>query len=105
MLQRKLHQFATITIILQLLLPLPPEAVTEFTAGVFDGNTKKRSSAVIYSSASGLSETEREMPAEFEPTTDQRALVENVAAFGNQADIANQLNIERRRCASIFGTS
>jgi hypothetical protein len=38
------------------------------------------------------------MPAEFEPTTDQRALVQNAAAFGiNQADIANQLNIERVR--------
>jgi hypothetical protein len=32
------------------------------------------------------------MPAEYVPTDAQRALVENVAAFGiNQADIANQL--------------
>ena len=37
------------------------------------------------------------MPAEFEPTTDQRALVQNAAAFGiNQADIANQLNIDEK---------
>jgi hypothetical protein len=44
------------------------------------------------------------MPAEYVPTADQRALVENAAAFGlTQADIAEQST--RRRCASIFGTS
>jgi hypothetical protein len=29
-----------------------------------------------------LSDTEREIPAEYVPTADQRALVENAAAFG-----------------------
>jgi hypothetical protein len=34
-----------------------------------------------------LSDTEREIPAEYVPTADQRALVENAAAFGlTQAD-------------------
>jgi hypothetical protein len=34
------------------------------------------------------------MPAEFEPTTDQRALVESASAFGiTQAEIATQLKI------------
>jgi hypothetical protein len=34
------------------------------------------------------------MPAEYEPTADQRALVESAAAFGlTQADIAEQLKI------------
>jgi AraC-like DNA-binding protein len=52
---------------------------------------------------SGLSDTEREMPAEFEPTTDQRALVQNAAAFGiNQADIANQLNIDEKTLRKHF---
>jgi hypothetical protein len=47
--------------------------------------------------------TEREMPAEFEPTTDQRALVQNAAAFGiNQADIANQLNIDEKTLRKHF---
>ena len=37
------------------------------------------------------------MPAEYVPTDAQRALVENVAAFGiNQADIGNQLNIDEK---------
>jgi hypothetical protein len=44
------------------------------------------------------------MRAEYVPTAEQRALVENAAAFGlTQADIAEQLT--RRRCSSIFGTS
>ena len=44
------------------------------------------------------------MPAEFEPTTDQRALVQNAAAFGiNQADIANQLNIAKYYTARRMG--
>ena len=43
------------------------------------------------------------MPAEFEPTTDQRALVQNAAAFGiNQADIANQLNIDEKTLRKHF---
>jgi DNA-binding NarL/FixJ family response regulator len=34
------------------------------------------------------------MPAEFEPTADQRALVESASAFGlTQAEIATQLKI------------
>jgi hypothetical protein len=43
------------------------------------------------------------MPAEFEPTADQRALVESAAAFGiNQADIANQLNIDEKTLRKHF---
>jgi len=43
------------------------------------------------------------MPAEFEPTADQRALVQNAAAFGiNQADIANQLNIDEKTLRKHF---
>ena len=43
------------------------------------------------------------MLAEFEPTTDQRALVQNAAAFGiNQADIANQLNIDEKTLRKHF---
>ena len=46
------------------------------------------------------------MPAEFEPTTDQRALVQNAAAFGiNQADIANQLNIDEKTLRKHFRTT
>ena len=48
----------------------------------------------------------KKMPAEYVPTADQRALVENAAAFGiTQADIAEQLKIYERRCASISRTS
>ena len=37
------------------------------------------------------------MRAEYEPTADQRALVENAAAFGlTQADIAEQLKIDEK---------
>jgi predicted ABC-type transport system involved in lysophospholipase L1 biosynthesis ATPase subunit len=40
------------------------------------------------------------MPAEYVPTAEQRALVQNAAAFGiNQADIANQLNIDEKTTA------
>ena len=50
--------------------------------------------------------TGREMPAEFEPTADQRALVQNAAAFGiNQADIANQLNIDEKTLRKHFRTT
>jgi AraC-like DNA-binding protein len=43
------------------------------------------------------------MTAEFEPTADQRALVENAAAFGlTQADIANQLNIDEKTLRKHF---
>jgi hypothetical protein len=43
------------------------------------------------------------MPAENVPTDAQRALVENVAAFGiNQADIANQLNIDEKALRKHF---
>ena len=50
-----------------------------------------------------MSDTEREIPAEFEPTADQRALVQNAAAFGiNQADIANQLNIDEKTLRKHF---
>jgi DNA-binding NarL/FixJ family response regulator len=46
------------------------------------------------------------MPAEFEPTTDQRALVQNAAAFGiNQADIANQFNIDEKTLRKHFRDS
>jgi hypothetical protein len=44
-----------------------------------------------------LSDTEREIPAEYVPTADQRALVENAAAFGlTQADSAEQLKIDEK---------
>src|ERR1700719_2027257 len=40
---------------------------------------------------------EREIPAEYVPTADQRALVENAAAFGlTQADSAEQLKIDEK---------
>jgi hypothetical protein len=42
------------------------------------------------------------MPAEFEPTADQRTLVQNAAAFINQADIANQLNIDEKTLRKHF---
>jgi hypothetical protein len=43
-----------------------------------------------------LSDTEREIP-EYVPTADQRALVENAAAFGlTQADSAEQLKIDEK---------
>jgi AraC-like DNA-binding protein len=43
------------------------------------------------------------MPAEYVPTDAQRALVENVAAFGiNQADIADQLNIDEKTLRKHF---
>jgi hypothetical protein len=39
----------------------------------------------------------KKMPAEYVPTADQRALVENAAAFGiTQADIAEQLKIDEK---------
>jgi hypothetical protein len=50
------------------------------------------------------------MPAEYVPTADQRALVENAAAFGiTQADIAEQLKIDEKtlrtsRSASLWET-
>jgi hypothetical protein len=41
-----------------------------------------------------LSDTEREIPAEYEPTADQRALVESAAAFGlTQADTGEQREV------------
>ena len=43
------------------------------------------------------------MPAEYEPTADQRALVESAAAFGlTQADIANQLGIQEKTLRKHF---
>src|ERR1700719_2505282 len=50
-----------------------------------------------------MSDTEREMPAEYVPTADQRALVENAAAFGlTQADIAEQLKIDEKTLRKHF---
>jgi DNA-binding NarL/FixJ family response regulator len=41
--------------------------------------------------------------AEYEPTDDQRALVENAAAFGlTQADIAEQLKIDEKTLRKHF---
>jgi hypothetical protein len=49
-----------------------------------------------------LSDTEREMPAEYVPTADQRALVENAAAFGiTEADIAEQLKIDEKTLREV----
>jgi predicted transcriptional regulator len=46
---------------------------------------------------------EREVTAEYVPTDDQRALVENAAAFGiTQADIANQLKIDEKTLRKHF---
>jgi DNA-binding NarL/FixJ family response regulator len=46
---------------------------------------------------------EREVTAEYVPTDDQRALVENAAAFGiSQADIANQLKIDEKTLRKHF---
>ena len=43
------------------------------------------------------------MPAEYVPTADQRALVENAAAFGiTQADIAEQLGIQEKTLRKHF---
>jgi AraC-like DNA-binding protein len=43
------------------------------------------------------------MPAEYVPTADQRALVENDAAFGiTQADIAEQLGIQEKTLRKHF---
>jgi hypothetical protein len=43
------------------------------------------------------------MPAEYVPTADQRALVENAAAFGlTQADIAAQLKIDENTLRKHF---
>jgi hypothetical protein len=43
------------------------------------------------------------MPAEYVPTADQRALVENAAAFGlTQADIAEQLKIDEKTLRKHF---
>jgi hypothetical protein len=43
------------------------------------------------------------MPAEYEPTADQRALVESTAAFGlTQADIAEQLKIDEKTLRKHF---
>jgi predicted transcriptional regulator len=43
------------------------------------------------------------MPAEYEPTAEQRALVENAAAFGlTQADIAEQLGIVEKTLRKHF---
>jgi hypothetical protein len=43
------------------------------------------------------------MPAEYEPTADQRALVESAAAFGlTQADIAQQLKIDEKTLRKHF---
>ena len=40
---------------------------------------------------------EGEMPAEYEPTAEQRALVESASAIGiTQAEIANQLKIDEK---------
>jgi hypothetical protein len=50
-----------------------------------------------------LSDTEREIPAEYVPTADQRALVENAAAFGlTQADSAEQLKIDEKTLRKHF---
>ena len=50
-----------------------------------------------------MSDTEREIPAEYVPTADQRALVENAAAFGlTQADIAEQLKIDEKTLRKHF---
>ena len=50
-----------------------------------------------------MSHTEREIPAEYVPTADQRALVENAAAFGlTQADIAAQLKIDENTLRKHF---
>ena len=43
------------------------------------------------------------MPAEYVPTADQRALVENAAAFGlTQADSAEQLKIDENTLRKHF---
>jgi hypothetical protein len=43
------------------------------------------------------------MPAKYEPTAEQRALVENAAAFGlTQAEIANQLKIDEKTLRKHF---
>ena len=43
------------------------------------------------------------MPAEYVPTADQRALVENAAAIGiTQAEIANQLKIDEKTLRKHF---
>ena len=43
------------------------------------------------------------MPAEYEPTAEQRALVENAAAFGlTQADSAEQLKIDEKTLRKHF---
>ena len=43
------------------------------------------------------------MPAEYEPTDAQRALVESAAAFGlTQADIAEQLKIDEKTLCKHF---
>jgi DNA-directed RNA polymerase specialized sigma24 family protein len=43
------------------------------------------------------------MPAEYEPTANQRALVENAAAFGlTQAEIANELGIDEKTLRKHF---
>jgi hypothetical protein len=50
-----------------------------------------------------LSDTKREIPAEYVPTADQRALVENAAAFGlTQADSAEQLKIDEKTLRKHF---
>ena len=50
-----------------------------------------------------MSDTEREIPAEYVPTADQRALVENAAAFGlTQADSAEQLKIDEKSLRKHF---
>ena len=50
-----------------------------------------------------MSDTEREIPAEYVPTADQRALVENAAAFGlTQADSAEQLKIDEKTLRKHF---
>jgi len=43
------------------------------------------------------------MPAEYEPTAEQRALVESASAIGiTQAEIANQLNIDEKTLRKHF---
>jgi predicted transcriptional regulator len=43
------------------------------------------------------------MPAKYEPTADQRALVEIASAFGiTQAEIANQLKIDEKTLRKHF---
>ena len=50
-----------------------------------------------------MSDTEREIPDEYVPTADQRALVENAAAFGlTQADSAEQLKIDEKTLRKHF---